>query len=374
MTARAKPKRTIRVQQRHRKRTAPLPETWATRARHSNWLFGIEMAAIAAALVGIFLTAFAFRTQLEINKEEALAREQEAIARSWELITRRASGNSGKVRALEYLASQGQVLSGIDLSCATMGGTELDAEGAETCARRTFLRGLNLSAHTHGEPVSLHNADLSGAELKDADLSGARLSRADLSGADLMGADLSGVLLSDTDLSRAWLWGVDLSGAVLKDANLTGATLLGADLSGAELGGANLSHANLQDADFSGAELLGADLSGAWLWGTELSGENLRFANLSGARLWEADLSGADLWKADLSGVLLSDAVLRNAHLSRAIFTGAQNFASADFTDAWAWAGHPPIDLPISIDLCVQPPDWSGGTRPDPCVPPDPGE
>ena len=243
MTARAKPKRTIRVQQRHRKRTAPLPETWATRARHSNWLFGIEMAAIAAALVGIFLTAFAFWTQLEINKEEALAREQEAIARSWELVTRRASGNSGKVGALEYLASQGQVLNGIDLSCATMGGIDV-VKGTETCARPTFLNELDLSEHTHGKPVLLFNADLSGAVLSEADLSGANLSFADLSG----------------------------------------------------------------------------------------------------------------------------------AFLGRAIFTGAQNIAKADFTDAWAEADHPPIDLPISIDLCVPPPDWINLTRPDPCVPPDPGE
>ena len=208
MTARAKPKRTIRVQQRHRKRTAPLPETWATRARHSNWLFGIEMAAIAAALVGIFLTAFAFRTQLEINKEEALAREQEAIARSWELVTRRASGNSGKVGALEYLASQGQVLNGIDLSCATMGGTELDAEGTETCARPTFLNDLDLSARTHGKPVLLHNADLSGARLWMASTSAARTYRAPTSAArrlieaDLSGADLGG----PTSAARSLLW------------------------------------------------------------------------------------------------------------------------------------------------------------------------
>lgn len=316
MTARAKPKRTIRVQQRHRKRTAPLPETWATRARHSNWLFGIEMGAIAAALVGIFLTAFAFRTQLEINKEEALAREQEAIARSWELVTRRASGNSGKVGALEYLASQGQVLSGIDLSCATMGGTELDAEGTAICARPTFLNELDLSEHTHGKPVLLFNADLSGAVLSEADLSGARLSRADLSGAGLWKADLSSAWLPRADLSDAWL----------------------------------------TEADLRGAHLRGGDLSGA----------DLRGGNLIGAVLWEADLSGAALSNANLSG----------AELSRAIFTGAQYLADADFTDAWAWAwaGDPPIDLPISIDLCVGAIDWFVGTRPVPCVPPDPGE
>ena len=265
MTARAKPKRTIRVQQRHRKRTAPLPETWATRARHSNWLFGIEMAAIAAALVGIFLTAFAFRTQLEINKEEALAREQEAIARSWELVTRRASGNSGKVGALEYLASQGQVLNGIDLSCATMGGTERDAEGTETCARPTFLNGLDLSARTHGKPVLLQNADLSGARLYVVNLSGADLSSADLSGASPLMADLSGADLGRADLSGAVLLMASLSGADLSLADLSGAFLSEADLSGANLSFADLSGAFLGRAIFTGAQNIAkADFTDAW--------------------------------------------------------------------------------------------------------------
>ena len=51
-------------------------------------------------------------------------------------------------------------------------------------------------------------ADLRGAEISGADLRGADLSRADLRGAELSGAYLSGA-----DLSRADLRGADLSGA-----------------------------------------------------------------------------------------------------------------------------------------------------------------
>ena len=54
--------------------------------------------------------------------------------------------------------------------------------------------------------------------------------RADLSGADLYGANLSGA-----DLSRAYLYGANLSGA-----DLSRAYLYGADLSRANLSGANL--------------------------------------------------------------------------------------------------------------------------------------
>jgi hypothetical protein len=63
-------------------------------------------------------------------------------------------------------------------------------------------------------------ADLSGADLRHADLSGADLSGADLRHADLRGADLSHAVLRDADLRHADLRGADLSHAVLRDADL----------------------------------------------------------------------------------------------------------------------------------------------------------
>ena len=72
----------------------------------------------------------------------------------------------------------------------------------------------------------LSGADLRYADLGRANLSGADLSRADLSGADLRYADLGRANLSGADLSRA-----DLSGADLRYADLSGADLYGAKLS-----------------------------------------------------------------------------------------------------------------------------------------------
>ena len=119
----------------------------------------------------------------------------------------------------------------------------------------------------------------------DYDLRGANLSRADLSDANLRGANLRGA-----DLSRA-----DLSDANLSDANLRGADLSRADLSDANLRGANLRGANLSRADLSDANLRGANLSRA-----DLSDANLSRANLSDANLSRADLSDANLRGADL--------------------------------------------------------------------------
>ena len=110
-------------------------------------------------------------------------------------------------------------------------------------------------------------------------------------------------LASILNLHKAWIIGedygkrADLSGADLREADLREANLSGADLREADLRRADLSGADLRGADLSGADLSGADLSGA-----DLSEADLREANLSGADLREADLSGADL---DYSGLPL---------------------------------------------------------------------
>ncbi|MDU9039964.1 pentapeptide repeat-containing protein [Pseudomonas corrugata] len=71
--------------------------------------------------------------------------------------------------------------------------------------------------------------------------------RADLSGANLSDAYLSGANLSDANLRGAYLRGANLSGANLSDAYLRGANLSGANLSDAYLRGANLRDAYLRE-------------------------------------------------------------------------------------------------------------------------------
>ena len=71
-----------------------------------------------------------------------------------------------------------------------------------------------------------------------------------------------------------WLKGeggerADLSGADLRKADLREADLCGADLRLADLRGANLSEANLREADLCGANLSEADLRGANLRGAK---------------------------------------------------------------------------------------------------------
>jgi hypothetical protein len=68
-------------------------------------------------------------------------------------------------------------------------------------------------------------------------------------GADLYDANLCGANLRDAKLR-----GANLCGANLRDADLCGANLCGANLRDAKLRGANLCGANLRDADLCGAK------------------------------------------------------------------------------------------------------------------------
>jgi hypothetical protein len=122
------------------------------------------------------------------------------------------------------------------------------------------------------------------------DLSDADLSHAHLSGANLREADLSRAILSDADLREA-----NLGGANLREADLSRAALSEANLIGATLIGANFSGANLREVDLRGTLLSGANLSESYLGMAILSGGDLNGADLCEAMLLETVLSNVDL-------------------------------------------------------------------------------
>lgn len=111
----------------------------------------------------------------------------------------------------------------------------------------------------------------------------------------------SGDLLLEVDASK----GIDLSGK-----NLRYADLVGADLRCADLRNADLIYADLRGADLRGADLSTADLNSANLTRTYLS-----YANLCEAILYNADLRYSDLRNANLCGANLRNANLTDANL-----------------------------------------------------------
>lgn len=111
--------------------------------------------------------------------------------------------------------------------------------------------------------ANLRYTNLSYADLKDADLRYASLDYISLNGADLTNANLRGASLIHTDLESANLTGAFLSDANLALANLRHTNLKNAILNGANLAKANLMYTNLENiigdnANFSYQEVLGS--------------------------------------------------------------------------------------------------------------------
>jgi uncharacterized protein YjbI with pentapeptide repeats len=122
----------------------------------------------------------------------------------------------------------------------------------------------------------LSHLDLSKVDFNWANLGGANIRETNLSGAKLTSANLGGPKLFGTNLSGADLTMANLLGAILIGANLSGAELYKADLSLSALAGVNFSKANLSWTDLTGSLLTEADLSKARLWGTIFGDIDLR--------------------------------------------------------------------------------------------------
>ena len=164
--------------------------------------------------------------------------------------------------------------------------------------------------------VRAPQVNISGAELRHADLMGAVLRRANLSGCFLNPCHLYHADLREADLTNALFNGSNMRGADLRGADLTGADLDRAILSDANLSGANLTNANLQRTSLIGANLSGANLSGANFAGASLVRSNLTDATLNGTdlfqtQIWDCNMTGANLTGAALGYTVFQDCDLR---------------------------------------------------------------
>jgi uncharacterized protein YjbI with pentapeptide repeats len=171
---------------------------------------------------------------------------------------------------------------------------------------------------------------MASAYLDLADLSGAQLRGADLNHASVSSTNLNGADFSNANLSNAWVGNAKALNANFTKANMASVFLEQSDLSGALFRGADLNHAamsttNLADADFSSANLtdtwLGganisqcnftnADMSRAWLQGNTVSFSKFYATRLIGANLNGVNLVSSEIYSSDLDGTTLSDLVL----------------------------------------------------------------
>ena len=157
---------------------------------------------------------------------------------------------------------------------------------------------------TPGVRPDLTEANLNGADLKEADLIETRLFGANLGGANLWGADLTeanlnGAILIETNLTEANLRRVYLTEAILVKASLRRANLHQAFLSQADLTESDLTGANLNVAYLGGANLSQAVLEGTVFAETDLTGcvglETMRHRGKSGLDPGTVEISGGEL-------------------------------------------------------------------------------
>ena len=155
-------------------------------------------------------------------------------------------------------------------------------------------------------------------------------------------ADLSGKNLAEFDLSHASLREANLSRTKLNESYFGSANLVKANLREADLALADLALANFQDANLCKADLVGADLRGANLIDTTLNE-----ADLTDARLWETQRTG---WS--ISGI----------HCARACWDRNQKnlveFKPGEFERAFAEKPQFRINYPegmTSLDMAMLP-------------------
>ena len=294
----------------------------------------IELLAILIAITAFFL--------------ELGNRKEEREARAWQLLTARASGNSGKIWALEYLNREERPMLSLDWKLWPQFSFDIQAFstidkfwGVENRERSLFpmrgerkgypllapkwwplnkeriaLRGIDLTPpdlakswegksederllpeHGCGQRTYLRGIGLSLAELQSAilvcsDLRGADLQGAHLEGADLRGADFSLWFREKTYYQNVYEHGRELKPlpALLQGANFREARLDGANFRGAQLQGADLRGANLEGVDFSKPETTKDPPRDSLIY--------LIQKHTQGLLVHAADLEGADLRQA----------------------------------------------------------------------------
>lgn len=313
--------------------------------RRAQWVRNHPLVVIleAAGLVGLIFAVGIFFYELR-------ERQDERVARSWQLLTTPAPGNSGKREAIEYLnneygcipiwraliydptKSYVTALSDKDIIFYETDTLKIGIRNIEKekyCWKnKTILRGVDLSAKTHRESVYLTGVELNKAYLGHSNLSGAQLQLSSL-------AEINGT-----------------------NANFSGAQLYKVDMRRSQLLRANFSNTASQHINFAGAMLRVANFNNA----------QMRNANLREAVLSQTTLMNADISFADFRGATIEDSDLTNAHMVRAIFDGSTlmrvnvsgaNFKHTNFDAAkvalgvWAYSDNPPINVSRETEKIV---------------------
>jgi uncharacterized protein YjbI with pentapeptide repeats len=203
-------------------------------------------------------------------------------------------------------------------------GDAQDRIGHRDCADVAIAPGAKLNE------CDLVGADLDRALVSVRDPDPTRMLLADLTGATMRGADLTGLSVAGGRLN-----GADARAAILDNLSLAGAEAIGLDAREATsdkkgaAAGANVYDARLTDANFAGAVLKGVSFNHSRLDGADFKGATwasveANTASLRGADLGGLKASGSTVYLADFSEAKLGGAALTPVDLEWAILCHTQ--------------------------------------------------
>lgn len=224
--------------------------------------------------------------------------------------------------------------------------------------------------------ANLSGGDFTGADLRYAHMADAKLSRTKFDGALLEGIiyghgdafamlhpsriyeirDATGSTLYRCQLpgwvaakderkkvryavEKAVAAGVSLHGAVLRDVDLSRMKMDKADFSGADFTGSNLTRSNCAESNFTGSCLEDANLTLSFFTGATLDSASMIRCCLDKASFYKASMRRTNLTRARvewsfMDGADLTEATFAHAYLHDARFMQEANLTKTDFTCA----------------------------------------
>ena len=188
------------------------------------------------------------------------------------------------------------------------------------------------------DSVSLREADLTGLRLSQASFENADFTGATLDSSVLITVNLTGAIFSNSSLEKALFFGTNFHLAVLHGANLSGTRFQHCRLTQVDfkaikgtqptyfdeclMSGADLRGVRLQDSSFYQCDLSEARLDDSQLYKSYFLGTGFRRASLVRAELYKADLRHTNFIASNLAEATLSGSMVDGATFVRANLKG----------------------------------------------------
>lgn len=222
---------------------------------------------------------------------------------------------------------RGAILEGAIINFTRFHGTRINQD----TVMDTRCRAVWDIVNGQGAGGNFTNLDLSFTDLRNGNLTNARLQGADLTGVDFNFADLSGANLSNATLRQLDLRGTILSSATVIPAkwrtiadiinnplpdrvhamtDLSQGFWIDAMFKGADIHGSDFNFAIMADVNFNGVKGQGAIFRNVEFHGSTFRNADLRNANFSIAILNDVDFTGANLTGVNFAGARFSNVTM----------------------------------------------------------------